>query len=70
MSAIKKSFAIAFTATSLIMGAAGLACADGEGPQHEGIHSGWMAQAPVHVPLPTCDGGGTFDSGFGVSCGA
>ncbi|MDA5280998.1 chaplin [Streptomyces sp. NPDC054904] len=58
MSAVKKSFAIAATAATVVMGGAGLASADagaqGAAIGSPGVASGNVIQVPVHIPVNAC----------------
>ncbi|MFD6877499.1 MULTISPECIES: chaplin [unclassified Streptomyces] len=58
MSAVKKSFAIAATAATVVMGGAGLASADagaqGAAIGSPGVASGNAIQVPVHIPVNAC----------------
>ncbi|MGW7098700.1 chaplin [Streptomyces sp. NPDC054838] len=76
MSAVKKSFTIAATAATIVMGPAGLASADagaeGAAVGSPGVLSGNMAQVPVHVPVNVCGNSvnviGLLNPAFGNTC--
>ncbi|MFJ2753642.1 chaplin [Streptomyces sp. NPDC087297] len=58
MSAVKKSFALATIAATIVIGAAGLAGADsgaeGAAVNSPGVLSGNTIQIPVHIPVNLC----------------
>ncbi|MFK0239168.1 chaplin [Streptomyces vinaceus] len=76
MSAVKKSFALAATTATLVMGAAGLASADadatGAAALSPGFLSGNLVQVPVHVPVNACGNtvslAGLLNPAFGNFC--
>ncbi|GAA2647815.1 MULTISPECIES: chaplin [Streptomyces] len=76
MSAVQKSFAIAATAATVVMGAAGLASADagahGAAVGSPGVLSGNLAQVPVHIPVNVCGNSvnviGLLNPAFGNTC--
>ncbi|MET9700853.1 chaplin [Streptomyces sp. NPDC006529] len=76
MSAVKKSFAIAATAATVMMGGAGMAAADagaeGAAIGSPGVLSGNLAQVPVHVPVNVCGNSvnvvGVLNPAFGNVC--
>ncbi|GHI83140.1 chaplin [Streptomyces xanthophaeus] len=76
MSAVKKSFAIAATAATVVMGAAGVAAADagahGVAAGSPGVLSGNLIQVPVHIPVNVCGNTvnviGLLNPAFGNTC--
>ncbi|MEU9414961.1 chaplin [Streptomyces sp. NPDC051000] len=73
---VKKSFAVAATAATVVMGAAGLASADAGAEAaavgSPGVLSGNTAQVPVHVPVNVCGNSvnviGLLNPAFGNQC--
>ncbi|MFF1569788.1 chaplin [Streptomyces sp. NPDC058293] len=76
MSAVKKSFAIAATTATVVLGAAGLAAADsgahGVAAHSPGVLSGNLVQAPIHIPINACGNTvnviGLLNPTFGNTC--
>ncbi|MFF1401023.1 chaplin [Streptomyces sp. NPDC058287] len=76
MSAVKKSFAIAATTATVVLGGAGLAAADsgahGVAAHSPGVLSGNLVQAPLHIPINACGNTvnviGLLNPTFGNTC--